>query len=39
MDLVALDNNRSLAYWCRNCHTLELINSKTGKSMGIVNAK
>ena len=38
-ETVVLDNNRSLAYWCRKCHTLELINSRTGKSMGIVSAR
>ena len=37
MELVALQTLNSLAYWCRSCHTLELI-GRDGKSLGIVNA-
>ena len=37
MELVALQSNRSLAYWCKSCHTLELM-GKNGQSLGTVNA-
>jgi hypothetical protein len=38
MELVALESNQTLSYWCRTCHTIEMI-GKNGKSLGVFAAK